>query len=204
MGPGQQAAPRRGAVRHRGRRRPVDVLAQDREAVLLRQPHRRRPAGAGGGQPGRRRLPGWRNASKEGPRATVVAVDPATGKEQWRVETQQAAGVAALAVQGRHLYGVTTKGGLFVIDRRTRKVVHSADISSVSKGFAAMVTNRGAVYGVSDTTLYRFHPKTFAVSTVVAGINGAWYSGPHLNVHEGLIYTLRGGNLVAVDDRPAH
>lgn len=147
---------------------------------------------------------GGDNAAKEGPRATVVAVDPATGKEQWRVDTQQAAGVAALAVQGRHLYGVTVKGGLFVIDRRTRKVVHTADISGVSKGFAAMVTNRGAVYGVSDTTLYRFHPKTFAVSTVVEGINGAWYSGPHVNAHDGLLYTLRGGNLVAVDDRPSH
>ncbi|MFE7328857.1 PQQ-binding-like beta-propeller repeat protein [Streptomyces sp. NPDC057565] len=147
---------------------------------------------------------GGDNASKEGPRATVVAVDPVTGKEQWRVDTKQSAGVAALAVQGRNLYGLTTKGGLFVVDRRTRKVVHTSDVSSVSKGFAAMVTNRGVVYGVSDTTLFRFHPKTFAVSTVVADINGAWYSGPHVNVHEGLLYTLRGGNLVAVDDRPSH
>ncbi|WP_455352255.1 hypothetical protein [Streptomyces sp. SYSU K217416] len=147
---------------------------------------------------------GGDNASKTGPRATVVAVDPVTGTEQWRVDTKQVAGVAALAVQGRSLYGLTTKGGLFVIDLRTRKVVHTADVSSVSKGFAALVTNRGVVYGVSDTTLFRFHPKTFAVSTVVAGINGAWYSGPHVNVHEGLIYTLRGHNLVAVDDRPSH
>lgn len=146
---------------------------------------------------------GGDNASKEGPRATVVAVDPVTGKEQWRLDPQQTAGVAALAVQGRNLYGLTTKGGLFVVDRRTRKVVHSADVSSVSKGFAAMVTNRGAVYGVSDTTLFRFHPKTFAVSTVVADINGAWYSGPHVNAHGGLLYTLRGSSLVAVDDRPS-
>ncbi|WP_328864200.1 outer membrane protein assembly factor BamB family protein [Streptomyces sp. NBC_00304] len=147
---------------------------------------------------------GGDNAAKEGPRATVVAVDPATGKERWRVDTEQPAGVAALAVQGRNLYGLTTKGGLFVIDVRARKVVHTADVSSVSAGFAAMVTNRGTVYGVSDTTLFRFHPKTFAVTTVVADINGAWYSGPHVNVHEGLLYTLRGGNLVAVDDRPSH
>lgn len=145
---------------------------------------------------------GGDNAAKEGPRATVVAVDPATGKERWSVDTKQSAGVAALAVQGRNLYGLTTKGGLFVIDV-PRKVVHTADVSSVSKGFAAMVTNRGAVYGVSDTTLFRFHPKTFAVTTVVADVNGAW-CGPHVNVHEGLLYTLRGGSLVAVDDRPTH
>lgn len=146
---------------------------------------------------------GGDNAAKVGPRATVVVVDPVTGKEQWRVDPQQVAGVAALAVQGRSLYGLTTKGGFFVVDLRTRKVVHTADVSGVSKGFAALVTNRGAVYGVSDTTLFRFHPKTFAVSTVVAGINGAWYSGPHVNVHEGLLYTLRGHNLVAVDDKPS-
>ncbi|MEV0579849.1 PQQ-binding-like beta-propeller repeat protein [Streptomyces sp. NPDC050392] len=147
---------------------------------------------------------GGDNAAKEGARATVVAVDPVTGKELWRVDTKQAAGVAALAVQGRNLYGLTTGGGLFVIDVRARKVVHTADVSGVSKGFAAMVTNRGAVYGVSDTTLFRFHPKTFAVTTVVADINGAWYSGPHVNVDAGLLYTLRGGNLVAVDDQPSH
>ncbi|MER5966067.1 PQQ-binding-like beta-propeller repeat protein [Streptomyces sp. NPDC002057] len=147
---------------------------------------------------------GGDNASRTGPRATVVAVDPVTGEERWRVDPQQTAGVAALAVQGRNLYGLTTKGGLFVVDRRTRKVVHTADVSAVSKGFAALVTNRGAVYGVSDTTLFRFHPKTFAVSTVVAGIDGAWYSGPHVNAHRGLLYTLRGHNLVAVDDRPSH
>ncbi len=145
---------------------------------------------------------GGDNAATLGPRATIVAVDPVTGTELWRVDPQQQAGVAALAVQGRHLYGLTTAGQLFVIDRKTRAVVHTADVSSVSKGFAAMVTNRGAVYGVSDTTLFRFDPTTFAVSTVVAGINGAWYSGPHVNVHNGKLYTLRDHNLVEVDDRP--
>ncbi|MFI7006399.1 PQQ-binding-like beta-propeller repeat protein [Streptomyces sp. NPDC050145] len=145
---------------------------------------------------------GGDNALRTGPRATVVAVDPLDGTERWRLETHQDAGIAALAVQGHHLYGVTTKGGQFVIDLRTRKVVFTADISKVCKGFAALVTNRGAVYGVSDTTLFRFHPRTFAVTTVIAGINGAWYSGPHLNADDGLIYTLREHNLVAVDDRP--
>ncbi|MFJ3710788.1 MULTISPECIES: hypothetical protein [unclassified Streptomyces] len=147
---------------------------------------------------------GGDNDAKEGPRATVVAVDPVTGREKWRVDTQQTAGVAALAVQGRNLYGLTTKGASFVIDVRTRKVVHTADVSSVCKGFGAMVVNRGVVYGVSDTTLFRFHPKTFAVSTVVAGINGVWYSGPHVNVDRGMLYTLRGNNLVEVDDRPSY
>ena len=146
---------------------------------------------------------GGDNASDRAPRGAVVAVDPVTGRERWRVDPQLGAGVAALAVQGRHLYGLSRKGTLFVVDLRTRTVVHTADVSGVCEGFAAMVTNRGAVYGVSNTTLFRFDPRTFAVSTVVAGINGAWYSGPHVNAHGGLLYTLRDHNLVEVDDRPA-
>lgn len=146
---------------------------------------------------------GGDNAVKTGPRGTVVAVDPRTGKEKWRLETPLSAGVAALAVQGRNLYGLTVKGKAFVIDLRTRQLVHTADVSSVCTGFAAMVTNRGAVYGVSTTTLFRFDPTTFAVSTVVAGVNGVWYSGPHVNAHGGRLYTLRDHNIIEVDDRPA-
>ncbi|WP_329059396.1 PQQ-binding-like beta-propeller repeat protein [Streptomyces sp. NBC_01453] len=147
---------------------------------------------------------GGGNVTKTGPRATIVAVDPVTGNEKWRLDPQQDASVAALAVQGRNLYALTTTGKLFVVDLKTRTVVHTADVTSVSKGLAAMVVNRGTVYGVSRTTLFRFHPTTFAVSTVVAGINGAWYSDPHVNVHGGKLYTLRDRNLVAVDDRPAY
>ncbi|WP_328468765.1 outer membrane protein assembly factor BamB family protein [Streptomyces sp. NBC_00448] len=146
---------------------------------------------------------GGDNAAAGGPTPAVVAVDPVTGRERWRIDPRQPAGVAALAVQGRYLYGLGRKGGLFVIDVRTRTLVHTADVSAVCTGFAAMVVNRGTVYGVSDTTLFRVHPRTFAVSTVVAGINGAWYSGPHVNAEGGLLYTLRDRNLVEVDDRPA-
>ncbi|MFJ2957517.1 PQQ-binding-like beta-propeller repeat protein [Streptomyces sp. NPDC087270] len=146
---------------------------------------------------------GGDNAAAGGPAPAVVAVDPVTGRERWRIDPRQPAGVAALAVRGRYLYGLGRKGGLFVIDVRTRTLVHTADVSAVCTGFAAMVVNRGTVYGVSDTTLFRVHPRTFAVSTVVAGIDGAWYSGPHVNAQGGLLYTLRGRNLVEVDDRPA-
>jgi hypothetical protein len=90
-----------------------------------------------------------------------------------------------------------------VIDRAQRTIVHTADHRALCPGFAAMVERQGVVYAVSDTTLFRFDPKTFAVTVVVPEIDGAWYSGSHLNVdEEGLIYTLRGRNLVQIDDRP--
>lgn len=138
----------------------------------------------------------------DGP-GTIVAFDPVAGKELWRIEPQMGAGISALAVQGRNLYGLTRKGGIFVIDLPKRQLVHQADISSVSFGFAAMVTNRGVVYGVSDTTVFRFDPKTFEVATVLPETDGGWYSGSHItNDENGYLYTLRGRNLVQIDDHP--
>ncbi|MFC8898134.1 outer membrane protein assembly factor BamB family protein [Streptomyces cinereoruber] len=147
---------------------------------------------------------GGDNPTTGGPRGTIVAFDPVAGRELWRLDLPASltTGTAALAVRGRHLYGLTRKGGFFVVDLTIRRVVHTADHRAVCPGFAAMVTSRGVVYGVSDTTLFRFDPRTFALSTVVAGINGAWYSGPHVNAdHRGRLYTMRGHNLVRVEDR---
>ncbi|MGW4996095.1 outer membrane protein assembly factor BamB family protein [Streptomyces hydrogenans] len=148
---------------------------------------------------------GGDNPTAQGPRGTIVAFDPVAGRELWRLDLPGSltTGTAALAARGRHLYGLTRKGGFFVVDLTIRRVVHTADHRAVCPGFAAMVTSRGVVYGVSDTTLFRFHPKTFAVSIVVPEINGAWYSGPHVNAdHRGRLYTMRGHHLVRVDDRP--
>ncbi|MFC9753658.1 PQQ-binding-like beta-propeller repeat protein [Streptomyces sp. NPDC056921] len=146
---------------------------------------------------------GGDNTLATGPRSTVVAFDPVRGKVLWQIDPQQTAGTAALAVRGRHLYGLSRKGGLFVIDLRRRTLVHRADIREVCNGFAALVTNRGVVYGVSDTTVFRFDPRTFAVSTVVPAVNGSWYSGSHLtNDEAGHLYTMRGRNLIRITDRP--
>ena len=146
---------------------------------------------------------GGDNAQKTGPRGTVVAWDPVAGAELWRIETAQANGIAALAVRGRHVYCLTIKGTLVVIDRAQRTIVHTADHAALCPGFAAMVTRHGVVYAVSDTNLFRFDPKTFAVTVVVPAINGAWYSGSHLNLdEEGRIYTLRARNLVQIEDAP--
>jgi PQQ-like domain len=148
---------------------------------------------------------GGDNIYATGPRSTIVAWDPVAGKELWRLDPGQSQGVAALAVHGRYLYGLSRKSaGLFVIDLHTRRVVHTASMTGVCTDFAALTVSRGAIYGVSDTTVFRIDPHCFAVSVVVAGINGAWYSGPHIDSDEtGLLYTLRGPNLVEINDCPA-
>lgn len=146
---------------------------------------------------------GGDNAQKTGPRGTIVAWDPIAHRELWRIETGQPNGIAALAHHGRHLFALTIKGALVVIDLRRRTIVHTGDIAALVPGFAAMKAARGVIYGVSDSTLFRIDPKTFEVTTVVAAINGGWYSGPHLNVDEdGAVFTLRGRTLVKVDDHP--
>ncbi|WP_020393133.1 hypothetical protein [Kribbella catacumbae] len=147
---------------------------------------------------------GGDNAQGTGTRGTVVAFDPVSQRELWRLETDQAYGIGSLAVHGHHLYGMALKGGFFVIDLRSRQVVHTENLRSVCPQWSAMLLNRGRIYAASDTTLMRFDPKTFAMKVVVAGLNGGWYSGCHVNNDEaGLLYTLRGRNLVVVDDRPA-
>lgn len=146
---------------------------------------------------------GGDNAQKTGPRGTIVAWDPVARTELWRIETGAANGIAALETKGRYLFALTIKGALFVIDRPTRTIVHTSDQGAICPGFAALKEARGVVYGVSDTTLFRIDPRTFAVTVVVADINGGWYSGPHLNADEnGVIYTLRDRTLVSVDDHP--
>ncbi|WP_194922611.1 hypothetical protein [Catenulispora pinisilvae] len=146
---------------------------------------------------------GGDNIYPTGPRGTVVAWDPVAGRELWRLVPTMGAGIAALAVQGRYLFAMGRHAaGLTVIDRTTATAVQTVDMSSVCTDFGALVVNRGFVYGVSDSTVFRIDPETFAVTAVVPGINGAWYSGPHIGSDEnGYLYTMRDRNLVRIDDQ---
>ncbi|AKU17105.1 PQQ-binding-like beta-propeller repeat protein [Luteipulveratus mongoliensis] len=144
---------------------------------------------------------GGDNAQKTGPRGTIVAFDPVKGRELWRIETGAPYGIGSLAIHGSYLYAMALKGSFFVIDLRRRKIVHTADLKAVCPQWSSMVFNRGRVYAASDTTLMRFDPKTFAMSVVVPQLNGGWYSGCHVNRDErGVLYTMKGTNLVAIDD----
>ena len=145
---------------------------------------------------------GGDNSQSTGARGTIVAFDPAQGRELWRIETGQKYGIGSLVAHGHHLYGIALKGGFFVVDLKTRKIVHTADINGTCPQWSASLVNRGRVYAVSDTTLMTFDPETFAMTVVAPGLNGGWYSGCHLNTDEqGRIYTLRDRHLVQIDDR---
>jgi len=145
---------------------------------------------------------GGDNIYPTGPRSTVVAVDPRTGTELWRLDPQQPAGIAALVAANGRLFGTTRNGGgIFVADIASRQLVTVIDGSSVLTDFGALVSARGFVYGVSDSTVFRIDPATLELTTVVAGIDGGWYSGPHIAADEdGYLYTLKGTNLVRIDD----
>jgi len=145
---------------------------------------------------------GGDNLSADGPRSTVVAWNPVAGTELWRVDPGLPAGIAALATDGHFLFVLgRAASGLAVIDLASRAVVRVVDVSGVATDFGALHCFDGTVYGVSDTTLYRVDAATLRLSTVVADIDGGWYSGPHLDIDEsGVIYTMRGLNLVAVED----
>ncbi|WP_404429917.1 hypothetical protein LG299_10390 [Microbacterium lacus] len=145
---------------------------------------------------------GGDNIYVDGPRSTIVAWDPIARAELWRIDPGLPAGIAALATDGRHLFGLGRRaGGLVVIDLQSRTVVRVVDVSGVATDFGALNYFDGTVYGVSDTTLFRVDTASQQLSTVVADIDGGWYSGPHLDIDEdGVIYTMRGLNLVAVED----
>ncbi|SEE50448.1 hypothetical protein [Jiangella alba] len=147
---------------------------------------------------------GGENTQSDSPQATVVAFDPVAGVELWRMETGQPNGIGELAVRGRHLYGISRGGGFFVIDIPSRAIVHRADVSGISPGEATLITNRDAVYGVSDTSLFRFDPATFAPTVMVDELDGGWYGWPRVGLDErGRFYTLRDRNLIQVDLGPA-
>jgi len=145
---------------------------------------------------------GGDNIYADGPRSTVAAWDPVSRTELWRVDPGLPTGIAALATDGRHLFVLGRRAsGLVVIDVQSRTVVRVLDVSGVATDFGALNHFDGTVYGVSDTTLFRVDATSQQLSTVVADIDGGWYSGPHLDIDEnGVIYTMQGLHLVAVED----
>ncbi|MFI8258696.1 outer membrane protein assembly factor BamB family protein [Streptomyces filamentosus] len=145
---------------------------------------------------------GGENPYPTGPRGEIAAWDPVAGRELWRLDLGQRRGFSSLIVREGLLYCMGVRGEFFVIDLRTRAVVHRADLGTalVPDG-ATFALSRGRVYAASASTLFRFAPDTFAVTTVVGGLGAQWYGAPRVSADErGRLYTLRGRNLIQVTD----
>ncbi|MFF0740383.1 PQQ-binding-like beta-propeller repeat protein [Streptomyces sp. NPDC004111] len=145
---------------------------------------------------------GGDNPYRNGPRGEIAAWDPVAGRQLWRLDLKQKRGISSLIVRGGLLYCLCSKGEFFVIDLRTREVVHRADLgAAMVPGEAEFALSRGQVYAASASTLFRIAPDTFAVTTVVGGLGAQWYGAPSLSAdRKGRLYTFRGRNLIQVTD----
>lgn len=146
---------------------------------------------------------GGENRGTVGPLGEVVAWDLAARRELWRLDPAAGSGITSMVALGWKLYGISVRGTFFVVDLRTRSVVHRANLrATVAPNRTTLVVSRGRVYGASAAALFRVDPHRYTVTTVVADLGAEWYSGARLAVdeHEDL-WTLRGRNLVQVRDR---
>lgn len=101
--------------------------------------------------------------------ARLASVDPSSGKRSWEIVPAPGKGsVTGLAVHGRHIYGLTTEGDLFVVDARSRQVLHRARVVPGAAGELAIA--RGHVWASSADTLVRIVPGTFQRHTAARGL----------------------------------
>lgn len=145
---------------------------------------------------------GGENRYEQGPRGELAAWDPVAGRQLWRLDPQLGDGVTSLVAMGWRLYGITVRGTFFVVDLRSRTVVHTANLRSLAPDRTTLVLSRGRVYGASSKSLFRVDPATYAATAVIPDLAAEWYSGARLAVDENDdLYTLRGRNLIRVRDR---
>ncbi|MCD2443055.1 PQQ-binding-like beta-propeller repeat protein [Agromyces sp. SYSU K20354] len=135
-----------------------------------------------------------------GGRGVVVAWDPVTHTELWRVDPlEDTAGVTGLVVRGPHLYVMGYRGELAVLDLETRAVIHRSRHRDVVPNYGTLLVNRGMVYGTSSAAFFRFDPKTFERTTLTT-LNGEWYGIPRTAVdEEDNFYAIKGRNLVRIE-----
>ncbi|MFE6868214.1 PQQ-binding-like beta-propeller repeat protein [Kitasatospora sp. NPDC057692] len=150
---------------------------------------------------------GGDNAKATGPRGDLAAWDPVAGRELWRTATDFGSGVSSLVVHGHRLFGITVNGQAFAADLRTARpgrapvIDTRADLRAITSANPRLLVARGRLYGISERTLFRLDPATLA-ATVLVQVDAEWYSGARVAADEdGVLYTLRGRELIAVRDR---
>lgn len=136
----------------------------------------------------------------DGSGATVVAWDPIAQRELWRVNPQtRATGITGLTVNRGKLYILCRKGELFVVDLRSRQVVHSANHRAVVPDQGTLLHRSGQVFGTSNVAFFHIDPTTYARTDLVT-LDSEWYGIPRAALDEkGHFYTLQGRNLVRIE-----
>ncbi|MED7951349.1 PQQ-binding-like beta-propeller repeat protein [Streptomyces sp. BE303] len=155
---------------------------------------------------------GGDNAKTTGPRGDLAAWDPEAGRELWRIGTNLGSGISSLAVHGRWLFGITVNGQVFSVDLRTARrrpgggapapvIGARADLRAITSANPRLLVVDDRLYGISERTLFRLDPETLA-ATVLVQVDAEWYSGARVAADDGgVLYTLRGRELIAVRDR---
>ncbi|MFF2043623.1 PQQ-binding-like beta-propeller repeat protein [Kitasatospora sp. NPDC058170] len=153
---------------------------------------------------------GGDNARTAGPRGDLAAWDPEAGRQLWRIGTDFGSGISSLVVQGHTLYGITVNGQAFAVDLRTARrgrggwtapvIGPRVDLRAITSANPRLLVSRGRLYGISERTLFRLDRETLA-ATVLVQVDAEWYSGARVAADDrGVLYTLRGRELIAVRD----
>lgn len=145
-------------------------------------------------------LGGW-NRYRTGPAGELLALDVATGTPLWRSDPGLSAGFSSLAVLAGRIYAVTMDGTLLLADAADGTVLATRPIPAVAPAMTRLRAVDGRLYGGSAAALFRIDPDSGAVTVILDGLDGQWYSGATFAADEsGTLYTLRGRTLVAVEE----
>ncbi|MEU0571155.1 hypothetical protein ABZ297_37975 [Nonomuraea sp. NPDC005983] len=129
----------------------------------------------------------------------LACVDATTSTVVWTLDPGFNQGVSGLVALNGKLVGLTGKGKLFVVDLATRQVIHTADLGANGGGNSRLIVSRGQIYGGGAAAVFHIDPGTYAVTWLVTGLDGQWYSGPRIAADElGRLYSFKSRNLIRI------
>jgi streptogramin lyase len=130
--------------------------------------------------------------------ARLAGFDLRRRRLDWQLEPVPGATfIADLAYAKNQIYGVTDTGILFEFAPAGRTVLRTVRVGAVG---GDLVVRDDVLYGTDGGRVYRVDLESLRVSTVVDGLDGAWFDGAKLAADpsgRGL-YTLRDRNLIHI------
>jgi len=142
-------------------------------------------------------LGGW-SRYRNGSPGEIVALDPATRSEQWRLDPQLGAGLSCLGVLGNTVVGVTMNGRLVAVDRHQGKPIADRDVTGLTPGMSQLVRVGDRLFVGTEHAVFAVD-QDLGIEVITDRLDGAWYSGPKIAAdRQGRLYTLRGRHLVRI------